>query len=257
MNFSTAKLTDIARWNGHETDFANLQRMGVITKDAAGQWQEVGRPVAATFQGPVAPQAPQEQQQQQQGQQDNKAPGDDAGDQVELLDPATEQIASEFMSKATGINPEVVADRTMLEGKMPDDMAAVMASRLGITPGQVHEKVATLTKAFEQQGINAMGHNVVADWAQTHAREALTAAAREQVAKGTTGGYKAIARSYMERSCHPLTPPPGREARPEDWQGDHRDPRKQREECHFSRQRRVGSARGLEEQVSLHGCRHP
>jgi len=41
-----------------ETTVANLARMGVIEKNAAGQWQEVGRPVAATFQGPVVEWAP-------------------------------------------------------------------------------------------------------------------------------------------------------------------------------------------------------
>jgi hypothetical protein len=86
----------------------------------------------------------------------------------------------------------------MEAGVLTPAQLAEAATRLGAAPEQVAAKVETLRAAFAIQAATAVGSQDILDWANEHARDALTAAVRSQVNEGSLDGYKAVTKAYME-----------------------------------------------------------
>jgi len=139
-------------------------------------------------------QEPEHQQQQQQQQPPEPAPTIDA------LDPHSEAIMSDVVSKVA----QPLAIGTLRElidnGENAPSTIERVAEQLNVSPAEAGQRIETLKIAFDGQARRAIGGNseAVLEYARQHQPQALKDAMRAHVMDGTTEGYRALARSYIE-----------------------------------------------------------
>jgi hypothetical protein len=177
--------------------------------------QKLAAALAQPFAGPaVAPQTPAEVRAAQlvkdqaelqrlvDARQEAQEKADtDTVPEVELLDPAAEEIMTEAVAKIGNLDA-AAAVRSALDtdGMVSEDVTNRIATTLGVPAEQVAERVETLKASFETQARNTIGTGAteVFDYARQFAPKELRQAMLDQVNNGTTKGYAALAKTYME-----------------------------------------------------------
>ena len=185
---------------GSRTTLAAAVILGMVAKTAQGDYVAVGQQSQAPTQSPAEALA----QAMQPEQPTEVGPELFAADQEAHYSSTIEAIPQQLYDRALISAADAIAETGNFE-----DFTASLASASGLPDHQIEAAKAAGMAMFQNQADTAVA-SLGADpqefyqWAREHHKEALGRAIREQVTGRNLGGYRELAKTYLDQTSPSL-----------------------------------------------------
>ena len=171
---------------GVTTNVCAAMAAGLIRQSESGQYIGKSGESAA---------APQQQQQQQQEQEQTPAPA-----VAEPMAPEVEAVLTEAMPKLSQGTRNAIVTEAIANGSLSTELTQRVAEQLGISTDEAGDRIGKVLDGFAAQAHASIGSMApqVLGWARQERAKELNDAMRNQAMNGTTSGFKALARDFLE-----------------------------------------------------------
>lgn len=192
LSHEIADDTRVTLAGGMEMTVRSAAQMGLLVKNAAGQWTEAAAP------GVTGSERPKGEEPKEDGEDDD---GEDGPPPRQ--DEETEAIMADAYTRAPQESISAAQAYVQAGGEMPQAATEALAARLGIEPAEAAAKVEQVTAGYTKEAHVSLSKTFgddlsaeVFEWAKENARTKLNEAAMRHFNTGRPD-YDAIARDYL------------------------------------------------------------
>jgi hypothetical protein len=169
---------------GVETSVAAACTMGLLQRGSDGTYSEVAG---------ALDEASGAEGQDSQEQQQEASPA-----KLADLPQEAHSIAEQFVTLAGNVDIARGLSQVIESGAMSDDLVTSVAGAMGLEPGEVHARAATLRAAYETQAREMMGPNAdaIIAYGNSSDRTTFRKAVDDHVQNENPDAYQALVRNY-------------------------------------------------------------